>query len=234
MNLLLSEYMRRCRENYKPLGFQRNKQTYARVVGDVLQRFTLFRYSSGRSCTIEFGVVPLCMNIPYLDTGGYSMEKFVIKKDLYSPAWPYNAASLESVTECLDQLFSCFEKNVLPLFERADSCETAFPELQRMRDLFEDNYYKRLSLYQMEGRRDISNDRFYNFPLLYIALKSRNYDYAKKSLEMINSRGIARDRKLYSTMLEQLLAGDTKEIDALLQRNEAESLQTIQTLIKIK
>lgn len=258
MNLLLSEYMRRCCKNYKPLGFRRNKQTYARVVGDVFHRFTLVRSRSGYSCTINFAIIPLCMELPaYLDVGGYSMERFVVKKDLFRPIWTYNAASPESVNECLDQMFSCFDKNVLSLFARVDNCETAFSELLRLRNLFESNYYTFLALHQMTGR-DVSDDRYFNTELFYIALKTHRYEFAQKALEARIRSGIEgknrminaykndpsflqrwlldyeRCYKQHSTLLEQILTGQTEKINAILQRNENESLRTIQMFLKLR
>lgn len=92
-----------CTKKYQSLGFFRNRLVYARIIGDVLQAFTL-RCSRGAStCSVEFGIFPLCMPQPiFLDAGGYTLDEFFAELPNGSSGWTFDPGSKERMISCVE------------------------------------------------------------------------------------------------------------------------------------
>ena len=172
-----------CKEKYTPLRFVLIRQTYSRIVNDVLQTFRLKKSRGVPVVTIEFGVTPLCMNVPNCDVGAYSLE--TLSLDAYANwGWQYHPDSQESVLYCIELLMHQIDLEVIPFFEKADCCRTALPEMISMDRRIEIN---RLQLLQQLGTVDhcslpidvrlLTDDKF------YMALKAKNYDFVGKYLD---------------------------------------------------
>lgn len=162
------------------MGFKRIRQTYARIKNDVLQSFTLKRWRTGYICTIEFGIVALGMNIPWVGVEPYDLDRFSV--DTFG-GWEYIPSSEESVKQCVLFLIDTIDEKLIPLFERADCCERAFPALVEMKKLFHQNSLIKSSHSEYKQNDENFEERLlYDSNMYYIALKGGNMDFASRYL----------------------------------------------------
>lgn len=172
-------YYAQC-DKYKELGFKRVKQSYARIINDVLQVFTLKRWRFGYVCTVEFGVRPLCGYVPNYNVGIQTLDKYKI--ETYG-GWNYIPNNEESIEQCVRSIVETIESHMMPLFEQADCCKNAPSVLMEAERQFERNRLTSLALEGTCDRAKPFEERILlNSDYYYMALKNGDVGYAEKYL----------------------------------------------------
>lgn len=242
-----------CTQKYQPLGFARNKTTFIRIKGDVLQAFSLKRSLHVPTCSVEFGIFPLCLPQPIcLDAGGYVLDELIIDRYEGASGWTFDPNSDESMMNCIESISNAIDLYLLPFFDACSDCKSALPELIKLEELFDYTRQKRL---QLNGEADLGipwqERSMYDSRKYYMALKSRNLSYAyhylnhhidfyKTRLKSFDNSNlpkqpeIVRERFLaklvaYSEQLELLCSGDLDYFDDLLNSNESQMLKFLST-----
>ena len=225
---ITKKYFAQCKARYVPLGFRRSRQTYARIVNDVLQTFTFRRYNSGRDCTVNFGVFPLCEAREYPDRGRYNLGNF---KQLTCYAdWPYDRNSDLSMTLCVRHICSFIDRYLLPFFAETDCSEKALPALIALDRHFhnvrqEALLWRKRIEEQEEDWREVPPDCDEKF---FMALKCGQYDYAKEAAQVLIPSARPECKKLYQSIIEQLEAGNTAYVEDVLRENEQNTLSNLE------
>ena len=222
-------YFQQGKERYVPLGFRRIRQTYARIVNDVLQTFTFKRYSSGCECTVIFGIYPLCQDITYPDFGLYDLCCFG-SSVCDDGRWNYDRNSEISINDCVDSICSHIDRYLIPLFAEANCSTKALPALIA---LDEDNEKKRQINLLRKGRKDPREFDWRYYSMLrtekfYMAVKCGQYDYAREvaKVQMPNRR--PKDQNVYQSIIDHLDAGNIECIESILHEREKESLKNLE------
>lgn len=247
MKSVSSYYHQVCKQKYQPLGFLRSKSIYARIKGDVIQAFSLKRSQQVPTCTVEFGIFPLCLPQPFfLQAGGYELDQFVVEQYFRYGGWRFDPNSEESMKECVESMSGAMDLYLLPFFEKCSDCKSALSECIKLEELFEQN---RLSVLQLRGTSDCAmpweERSLFDGRKYYMALKSHNLSYAQRYLEhkvdyhdrslkefhapnapkqpesVIEKFAAARDS--YAELLERLDSGDFAYFDDLLNSNEIQT-----------
>lgn len=238
-----------CTPKYQALGFSRSRSTFARIIGDVLHVFSFKSSCDASTCSVEFGIFPLCLPQPiFLDAGGYALEEFIVDPPVESTGWTFDPHAEESVINCIYSISEAIDLYLLPFFEICSNCETALPELVKLEELFDQNRQIRL---RQRGdfdsavpwqERSLFDSRKY-----YMAIKAHNLPYAqqylnhqinfcKTKLESFDKPDAPRQpdavrqrfsRKLSSSLehLQRLNAEDFCYFDDLLKSNECKMLE---------
>ena len=173
-----------CTQRYQSLGFTKSKVTFARIKGDVIQAFTLRYFRDRPTCSVEFGVFPLCLPQPIvLEAGGYELDEFLFDPQKGRSGWTFDAASDESVITCVESMCQTLDLHLIPFFERCDDCKAALPAMIELEELFESNRQKYLSLL---GEADCAvpwqERSLFDYRKYYMALKTHNLPYAQQFL----------------------------------------------------
>ena len=152
-----------CVKEFDKLGFKNYKNNFYRVVNDVFQSFGLHNSVSGDSCTVEFGVFPLCCGniIKKEHTGANHLKVF---ENNYS--WfKYDRSSMKCIEKTVNLIIKYIKKYLIPFFENANNSRDAYFEIC--------NFQKK---YQNEI---LMSDHV----LFYCALKSGMYNLAIEHLK---------------------------------------------------
>lgn len=245
MKTISRYYSHICSPKYQPLGFSRYKSTFVRMSGDVLQAFTLKHARSVPTCSVEFGIFPLCLPQPiFLDAGGYGLDEFIV--DLRE-GWTFDSGSDESMMNCAESISKAIDLYLLPFFETCSDCKSALPELVKLEELLDHNRQKRLHLIgDYDSAAPWQERSLFDYRKYYMALKSRNLTYAhqylnhqinfcKMSLKSFDKPDsprqpdVVRERffaklALCAEHLEKLDSGDFSYFDDLLKSNEDQML----------
>lgn len=249
MKIISGYFNRVCTQKYQPLGFSRSKSTFIRISGDVLQAFTLKCSRDVPSCSVEFGIFPLCLPQPILlDAGGYMLDEFIVEVHENNSGWTFDSCSDESMLNCIESISEAIDLHLLPFFEICSDCKSALPELVKLEELFDFNRQKKLYL---SGDFDVAipwqERSLFDSRKYYIALKAHNLSYAQRYLNhQINffknrlksfdnpdfprQPDVVKQRfgaklALYSEHLEWLDSGNFSYFDDLLKSNENEMLK---------
>ncbi len=249
MKTMARYYNHVCTQKYQSLGFSRTKSIFARTSGDVLQAFSLKRSQYAPTCSVEFGIFPLCLPQPiFLDAGGYELDKFIVELHAKSSGWTFDSSSDESMMNCIESISEAIDLYLLPFFESCSDCKSALPELVKLEELFEINRQKALHLIdEVDSAVPWQERSLFDYRKYYMALKARNLSYAQqylnhqvnfytttlKSFDKPNSvrqPDVVRRRFLaklafYSEHLERLNSGDFSYFDDLLKSNENQMLK---------
>ncbi|MDP3487368.1 MAG: hypothetical protein Q8S19_05475 [Bacillota bacterium] len=124
MDVFIKEY----KQIFKPLaiehGFRIHRISFFRIRNDVLQFFLLRRHPvGGRSCTIQWGVLPLCMG---LDRGSLMDGEEIGRLISRIPWWGYEPRDPESIRRAISELAFVVKKSLLPLFDQAVDSASAY------------------------------------------------------------------------------------------------------------
>ena len=190
MKTLSKFFNRVCTQKYKVFGFVRCSSFYARIKGDIIQTFYLKHSQYVPSCTVTFGIIPLCLPQPhFLSAGAYELDKFVVELHKYSSLWTFDPDSDESMEKCIKSLTNAIDMYLIPFFDRCYDCKSALEELIKLEELFEENRQKIL---QLIGGSDMAAPWYerslFDYKKYYMALKSHNLIYAHQYLiHQINS-----------------------------------------------
>ena len=249
MKTISRHYIHNCSQKYQALGFFRSKLTFARISEDVVQAFDLKCSRFASTCSVEFGIFPLCLPQPiFLDAGGYALDEYIIEQHEDSSGWAFDPCSDESMRNCIESLSNAIDLYILPLFETCRNCKSALPELIKLEELFDRNRQVRL---QIRGDSDLAvpwqERSLFDYRKYFMALKSRNLSYAYQhinhQINFYKTRLAAfdsptspkqpvsvRERFLtklatYSEQLEWLDSGDFGCFDDLLKSNENKMLK---------
>lgn len=244
-------YNQVCKTKYQPLGFSKDKKTFARISGDVIQAFTFKRSQYVPTCNVEFGIFPLCLPQPFfLQAGGYELDAFIVEQQLRYSGWSFDPDSDESMKECIESMSEAMDMYLLPLFDKCSDCKSALPELIKLEELFDRN---RQRVLQLRGDSDSAvpwqERSLFDSRKYYMALKSHKYPYARRFLknqvnyydsrlkefdatdapkqpESVTERFAAR-RDSYAELLGRLDSGDFAYFEDLLNSNEIQTRKFI-------
>jgi len=244
MKSLSKYYNQICTKKYQILGFSRNKLTLIRMCEDIVQAFTFKFSQSTTTCTVDFGIFPLCMPVPiFLDEGGYGLEQFIVEQYEQNWGWTFDPNSDESMINCIKSISQAIDLYLLPIFDTCSDCKSALPELIKLEELFDRNRLKKLHL---RGDSDCAiawqERSLFDARKYYMALKSRNLvyaeqylfhqiDYLQTSISSLNKPNsprqpdIVKDRfsaklALCLEQLERLNSGNLSYFEDLLNSNE--------------
>lgn len=184
MKSIKSQFNQICNKKYAVLGFRKINNSYVRIIDGLLQIFRLKQYRNGNVCTVEFGILPLCMNIESLDISlPYLLDSFDVKAHGMSGGWKYSPLSPKSILSCLDAIFTVMDCELMPLFMRTSCSSSALNELIRLDEKFDQN---RLASIKLLGETDRAepweNRSLYAVDKYFLSLKAHNLQYAKEYL----------------------------------------------------
>lgn len=185
MKSIISAFNQICSQKYKPLGFVKIGQGFVCMGREVFHTFALKQGSLKRKVTVEFGVVPLCANIWHpmsLHGGAYELHQF--NPDLYMNfGWYCDLDSEDNIINCAMEISEAIDSYVLPLFEKCKDCKTALTVLPDLEELFDQN---RKEVLRRIGEVDCAmpwqESSLYDGYKYYMALKAKNWDYARRYL----------------------------------------------------
>lgn len=173
-------FLQRCKTELTQIGFVRDKSTYARIVGDVLQSLTFKCFRSGRECTVEFGIVPLCLKPEWPGMGTYDLSKYDVE---HYGGWKFDNKSEASIDCCVARIMTMIEKELIPLFQRTRSCEAALYELIKLDEIFEANRQEVLRRKNYSDKAEPFEQNCFVMPeKCYMALKANDFSIAEKCL----------------------------------------------------
>ena len=184
MKSLLRYYNSICVPKYQRLGFSKRNMTLARIYGDTLQVFSLKCFRNTSICSVDFGIIPLCMPGPiFLEAGGYNLDMFDLEHYAKHAGWIYDSKSNESIVSCIQAVSNTIDIYLLPILERCRDCKTTLSELISLEELFDCHRKRALAL---QGDLDFAvpwqERSLFDSRKYYMALKSRSFDYARKYL----------------------------------------------------
>lgn len=220
-------YFQECKKRYASLGFRRIRQMYARIVNDVMQTFAFKRYSSGRECTVEFGLFPLCQVLECPDIGIYDLRHFEVPT--YFKDWSYDRNSEESMNACVQNICSYIDRYLIPLFTEANCSEKALPALIGLDTHFHN--VRKLSFQQSgevdQARLDWRYASLLHEEKFFMALKCGQYDFAREAAQVLIPTSRPEYAQLYQSIVEHLDAGDIEYVENILNENEKETLKNL-------
>lgn len=124
MDYFANEYKERCKKEFSIYGFKFYRNNSYRIVNDVFQSFNLHRSILGQTCTIEFAIIPLCIDYKIDKT---TCNAYHIKMFEGSYAWfEYDKKSHLSVEKCINELINYIKKYLIPFFEKGNNCKMAY------------------------------------------------------------------------------------------------------------
>lgn len=240
MDKLKKGFYEYCEAKLSSYGFKRKRNVFFRVVNDVLQVVALKKYCSGDACTVEFGLVPLCMKLDqwFLMVGisPYNLRRFEVVSWSQWDNWIYNPKSNESVEQCIDSIKISIQKYLIPFFDRANCCKTAQIEIEKLLDIFEKNRVTSLLACGISPCTSLAPPE-YSFAenMYYIELKNKDYSAAlknRRTLRDINSSALETNRR--AGIPDHMLSNQMQKIsllDETIQKLEANDEPYFQSLI---
>ncbi len=236
----ISKYFNQiCTQKYSSLGFSKNKSAFIRMRGDILQTFALECSHMAPTCSVNFGIFPLCLPQPvYFDCGEYTLDKFIV--EVYD-GWIFDSKSDESIMNCVESISQAIDSYLLPFFEKCCDCKTALPELIKLDELFDRN---RQTILRLIGTSDLAvswQDRSLFDPgKYYMALKAHNWSYVRKYLyfkvdfykERIKSFDSPGSPKQPKSIIERFLTSLSLHLK-LLELLESEDFASFDEMIKL-
>lgn len=190
MNALIKEFLRICGTKYAVYGFRKVRNGYGRIINDVYQSFKIEKLRGKRDgkdiFRVQFGIHPLCMELKYCDMGIYCLENLSCDMNVAYTGWQCDSKQESSVLACLTEIFDTLDNELMPIFLRAECCETALRELiqldERMNQI-------RLLVLALQGDRDMARRPWAEDSLLasekyYMALCCSNWEYACEHLRL--------------------------------------------------
>ena len=155
----------------KPAGFERYSHGYIRIVNDVMQGFELYRSSTGRTATLRFDIIPICSSFSNFSDIGFETYSVCQLIDRIDPGEPYTPRERSEIDKCIIQLKNKYVSWLHPLFQKTESCESAFPNILEIE------------------RRICGKDTLRpNANIMYMALKAKNWGYASQQIQLLLSQ----------------------------------------------
>lgn len=182
MSFLVKQFLDKCATEYAHIGFRKEHHTYARIINDILQTFTVKQMNAGKLYTVEFGIYPLSMGLCFCPPGYYTLESFDIDSYL-NGGWICESISKEHIRQCLQAIEFRFELDVIPLFLRATSSEKALNELIELDVRFEANRQHALQKKGLVDRAKSQGERLrWSSEKYYLALNAWDSAYIARYL----------------------------------------------------
>ena len=155
----------------KPAGFERYSHGYIRIVNDVMQGFELYRSSTGRTATLRFDIIPICSCFSNFYDIGFETYSVCQVIERIAPGEPYTPRERSEIDKCIIQLKNKYVSWLYPLFQKTESCESAFPNILEIE------------------RRICGKDTLRpNANIMYMALKAKNWGYASQQIQLLLSQ----------------------------------------------
>ena len=155
----------------KPAGFERYSHGYIRIVNDVMQGFELYRSSTGRTATLRFDIIPICSSFSNFSDIGFETYSVCQLIERIDPGEPYTPRERSEIDKCIIQLKNKYVSWLHPLFQKTESCESAFPHILEIE------------------RRICGKDTLRpNANIMYMALKAKNWGYASQQIQLLLSQ----------------------------------------------
>ena len=155
----------------KPAGFERYSHGYIRIVNDVMQGFELYRSSTGRTATLRFDIIPICSSFSNFSDIGFETYSVCQLIERIDPGEPYTPRERSEIDKCIIQLKNKYVSWLHPLFQKTESCESAFPNILEIE------------------RRICGKDTLRpNANIMYMALKAKNCGYASQQIQLLLSQ----------------------------------------------
>ena len=152
----------------KPAGFERYSHGYIRIVNDVMQGFELYRSSTGRTATLRFDIIPICSSFSNFSDIGFETYSVCQLIERIDPGEPYTPRERSEIDKCIIQLKNKYVSWLHPLFQKTESCESAFPNILEIE------------------RRICGKDTLRpNANIMYMALKAKNWGYASQQIQLL-------------------------------------------------
>lgn len=250
MQTLGKIFSQTCQSKYSYLGFIKYRRSFVRIIGGMVQNFTLVKFAGRPACTVFFSVRALCQDQQMrIDFEDYRLDDFYIASELDKfGGWYVDVSSEESIANCVGRLTDAMDSIIIPLFEKCIDCKSSLRELLKVE-------YSLNCVRQEQRRRWHMKDRaeswfknsLYNYATYYMALKSHNnsfarmflenniasYDHKFKHLETYEDRELAeRKRRAFTKELQQLeihythiISKDMSFFDNLLEENEKRNIE---------
>ena len=186
MDYLTMKLWQLCETELLSYRFKRKNGCFVRVVNDVMQNFAIEKVMSGRACRVEFAIIPLCLRIEkkYILGGVYSynLKKFELAQRTWWDQWEYDKKSEKSMDDCVEEIIRYLKTYLFPLFQCANSCKMALPELIRVEKLFNDNRKVALKRDGIEDKGGFCTElNLLDNAKYYMAIKNGDYNFALKS-----------------------------------------------------
>jgi hypothetical protein len=219
---------------FSQFGFKCKGNNFVRVVDDVMLNFNLHMSRSGWSCTIEFGIVPLCYPIEKSNvTGGlgiYNLRMFEGSMEW----WNFDRKSEQSIDTCIHQLVMYMHKYLIPFFERGNNCADAYQEMCTLEKLCHNNvrmadYWKYCLALKM-GNFDIAQSHLKAVEQQWVDAYNEMNErgYITKEYEEDTKKGLEEYRK----EIEMVTKRDEQAIKDFILNNEAYSLSNLKGVYK--
>lgn len=148
MDYFLKTYTEICKKEFAPYGFKKKgSNNFVRVTNDVMQNFHLNRNRFGYSCTVEFGIIPLCYRIEKDQvTGGLGANHLKMFEGSVE-WWDYDQKSNESMECCIMEIVNYMKEYLIPFFEKGINCTKAYHEICAFEimfynEVFMEDYWK--------------------------------------------------------------------------------------------
>ncbi len=176
---------------YKSLGFIRYRQSYKRICNDVLQSIVFSRSRSGRECSVEYGICPLCYKMEFPYDGTHDIKKIALLDS--NIIGEYNPQDDQSIKKCLEGIFKYIDRDIIPFFDSAKDCNTAF--IQNLALSKKEWFIRSQWVIRKRGCLTWNWEKKWNAESLlcdyesrYMALKSGQFDYALQSFHSLLER----------------------------------------------
>lgn len=254
MKYLTKKYVEECKKIFSPYGFKQIKSTFLRSTNDVIQKLQLQQSIYPGSCVINFGIIPHCMHCEeaYILDG---LCPYMLSQFKGESVWAnYNWKSASDVYECVKRLISELNTSLIPMFLKANSCETAFPELLHFERSVRNTFYTNLrsrdkSFVLNSNRYESDNVPKLTGSMFYMSLKCKEYSYAlefaqlslRQNRDALNNSIHVLTKDTIASRLESikniereimyLESGNEQYFQEMLHKNE---VATIETLKKLK
>ena len=210
-----------CKTRYAPYKFCQIGKTFARIYNDTLQTFSLKEYEHQNAMTVEFSVIPLCMQLPVfpnglefyvLNMGSYELDHFDVDNCI-DLGWRRADSNLnENDDNYVLRIVKAVDRYLIPFFERCTNCEKALFEVIELEKLFERNRIKALSIMGLNDcAKPFAERVLFDSKKYYMAIKAKNFEYARRYLIY--------QMNYYKTELQTLEKGNiTKQADIVRQK----------------
>lgn len=238
MDYFLKIYTEICKKEFTHYGFKkRGSNNFVRVTNDVMQNFHLNRSQFGYSCTVEFGIIPLCYRIGKDQvTGGLGVNHLKMFEGSVA-WWDYDKKSNESMECCIVEIVNYMKKYLIPFFERGNNCTKAYHEICAFEkslnnEVFMPDYWK----YCMSLKAGDIDQALKHLK----AVEQQHMDAFKINKEAFQSMGgiseeyekdAKEDFRNIRKEIEYITDRDEEYIQAFIHNNEAYSLNNLKGLV---
>ena len=210
MNSITQAYKTKFKERLSPEGFSLYRNTFYKVVNDVLQ--TLMLTNHGSEYTVCFFITPLYLGVRDLYIEGFGIHEFR-EKNIFDSEKRWRNFNIftglklsdEEIDSAVSEMLSIVVSHVLPTFERGVDWKSGYDEM-------------RIVEKQIFGKRPYSP----HHGSYYKHIKAGEYEEAIADAQHFISSNVGW-KEVFTPQLEHLLAGNTAYFDNLFAEKEAQA-----------